>query len=208
MKPSAENWYASGTFWTIVSVIVAVVGVAVTVWVTLRAAYPKRRLSYAMPVITPLLNAGQDVRHGLEVHRGGQILTDPHVLEVELVSQSRRDISNDNFNAGAPLRLDVGAPIIEILKTTSLPSDRGTPAVDIDGTTLRIGPGLIGKRQTISLSLLVDGPRPTLTCPQPPLIDVEVRKQQELPARELRAWAAAVTSVVVATAAAVAVAVP
>jgi hypothetical protein len=40
------------------------------------------------------------------------------------------------------------------------------PGFGIDGTLLRIGPDRIGRRQTITFSLLVDGPHPTLTCPQ------------------------------------------
>ena len=45
----------------------------------------------------------------------------------------------------------------------------------VDGTSLKIGPSLIGKRQHITFTLLVDGTRPCLTC-QSPLIDVQVRR--------------------------------
>lgn len=145
------------------------------VWVAWRVAYPKRRLLYAMPVATRLLNAERDVRQGLEVRRGDQILSDPYVLEVTLVNQGRRDIPSSAFDQGRPLTLDVGVPVLDVLKTTSSPG-HGLPSVTVEGTALKIGPDLISRRQKISFSLLVDGPDPKLRCPPPHPIDIDVRE--------------------------------
>ncbi|MEV5707447.1 hypothetical protein [Actinoallomurus sp. NPDC052274] len=163
----AAPWFTSGTFWTIVGVAVALIGIPITNWVTLRAGYPRRRLYYGLPVVTPMLNAEDDMREGIEVRRGGRVLTEPHVVEIKLISQSRLDIANHHFNAGRPLRLDVGAPIVEILKVSTQPSNREIPKVEVVGTGIEIGPALIGKRQEVSFFLLVDGPKPRLTCPHP-----------------------------------------
>lgn len=163
---------------------------ALTLWITWRVANPKRRLLYGMPVATPLLNAGQDVRHGLEVRRGDHILTDPHVLEVTLFNQGRLDIPSSAFDRGRPLTLDVGVPVLDILKTTTSP-DHAVPTIDFDGTALKIGPDLLGRRQKISFSLLVDGPDPALSCPPPHPINIQVVRNPDEPTKRLR-WDLAV----------------
>lgn len=108
-----------------------------------------------------------------------------------LSPQGRLDIPGSAFDRSKPLCLDVGARIIEILKTTTLPADRAVPGLGIDGAALRIGPGLSANAKPShlwtltlfvsadTLSLLVDGPSPRLTCPEPPLIDVNVQRQED-----------------------------
>lgn len=159
--------------------VIAVAGVAaaiVAAWIGWRATNPRRRLRYGMAVVAPLLNAGQGARDGIdriEVRHRDRVLTDPHVLEVTLVNEGRRDIPSNTFDQDQPLTLDVSAPILEILKTAASPN-RALSVVP-EGTALKIGPGLIVRRQKVSFSLLVDGSAPKLTCPQPPLINIDVR---------------------------------
>lgn len=165
----------SGIFWAVVGVAAAVlIGIA-TIWATLRAANPTRRLSYSMPVVTPLLNMRRDLPLDVEVRRAGHLLKSPHVVNVELRSTGRRDISREAFDGGKPLCLDVGVPIIECLDVTTTPPDRTEPSWETDGSELLIGPSLIGKRQTTVFSLLVDGQSPYLSKPQQTLIDVDIR---------------------------------
>jgi hypothetical protein len=174
---ASAPFYTSGTFWAIAGVAaVIVVGVA-TVWVTLRVSNPKRRLLYSMPVATPLLNRRPGLPADIEVRRKGQEkpLENPHVVTVQLVSRGRLDIQRDAFDDGKPLRLDVGAPIIECLDVTTSPPDRAVPPCKPGGSTLLVGPALIGRRQTIRYSLLVDGPDPRLSPPIKSLADVDIR---------------------------------
>lgn len=171
---AGEQWYASGTFWTAIGAVAVLLSTVAIVWVTLRVANPKRRLLYSMPVITPLLNTRSDLPQDLEVRRGGVILRHPHLVNVELVNRGRLDIRRDAFDGGEPLRLDIGATIIECLKITTSPSDRPEPLVKIDGSALLIGPSLLGRRQTIAFSVLVDGPSPNLCRPEQTLIDVDI----------------------------------
>ncbi|WP_030573288.1 LexA family protein [Streptomyces aureocirculatus] len=153
-------------------------------WATLRAANPKRQLAYWMPTTMPILNASNSVGD-LLVMRGGQALRDPHALDVKLMNRGRRDVASSHFDRSLPILLDVGAPIVELLTTTSQPDSRHMPTVIVDDTALKITPGLIGRGQTISFSLLVDGPIPRLTC-QASLIDagihdgdvITIRRQQ------------------------------
>lgn len=136
----AEKWYSSGTFWGAAGVGAVLLAAVITAWVTVRVTNPKRRLLYAMPIVTRLVNDSPHIRQGLEVRWNGEQLDDPHVIEVHLISHSRRDIGNEDFNGLEPLRLDVGAPIIELLGTESWPESTRAPKLAIDGSALSIGP--------------------------------------------------------------------
>lgn len=162
------SWASSATFWAVAAVVVGVASV-IFGWI---AVNPKRTLFYDMPTIAPLLNAG-DIKD-LKVLHSDQLLSAPQVLEIILASQGRSDISNESFNGGAPLRLDVNAKIVEILRVESVPDEHGNPKVSIDDTVLAIGPSLIGGRQRTSISLLVDGVDPVLSRPSSPLVNVKL----------------------------------
>lgn len=66
--------------------------------------------------------------------------------------------------------------------------------VAADGTAVNIGPSLIGKRHTITITVLTDGGHPTLTC-QSPLIDVQVRQRPDETPLAGRLLAVALTAV-------------
>ncbi|WP_159053441.1 hypothetical protein [Streptomyces regalis] len=94
------------------------------------------------------------------------------------MNSGRRDVASSHFDGDLPILLDVGAPIVEILGITSQPTSLHVPAVVIDDTAVKIAPGLIARGQTISFSLLVDGPAPTLSC-RASLVDVTVQEKRE-----------------------------
>ncbi|MFH8242636.1 hypothetical protein ACSLFT_22475 [Streptomyces sp. G6] len=169
----AGAWYESATFWAAATAFVTFAGIASTTWATLRAANPKRRLSYSMGY-TRLLTSGSSRAHGaLQVSHGGTVLADPRFVRVRLTNTSRRDISSSAFDQGTPIRLDIGVPILDILDTTSRPSANAIPPTTISGSEVSIGPGRIGRGQSLSYLLLIDGPDPRLTC-QHALNEVEV----------------------------------
>lgn len=180
---ASGGFYTSDIFWTGAGAVVAlVVGVA-GVWAALRSSNPKRRLLYSMPVATPLLNTRPDMPQDVEVRRAGKVLAFPQFVNVELTSRGRLDIDRTAFDGGKPLCFDVGAPIIECLKVSVSPSDRSVPEVKIDGAKLLVEPALIGRRETVVFSLLVDGPSPQLSLPEQSLINVDIRQKEQ--AREL-----------------------
>ncbi len=187
----AGVWYTSGTFWTGAGTVTAVLGAVAVVWVTFTVGFPRRRLYYGMPAAARLLTAPAGMRSDLELRHHGTLLADPRVLTIELVSRGRKDIPSDAFNDRQPLQLDVGAPIVEVLQVTSKPD-----------ALLKIGPGLIGKRHEITITVLTDGEEPSLTC-QSPLIDVQVRQRIDdgSPTPQVAAaWAGATAVVAVAVA--------
>lgn len=168
--------YIPGTFWVSVFTVVAgVLGTIAVVVATVRR--PPRRLLYWMPAVTPLLNTQHAMRGSIEVRRGELILSDPHVIEIGLLNQGRQAIPSAAFDGGRPLRLDVGAPIVELLKSTTAPAGRQIPKTEIEGSVLEVGPSLLGPRQAVSFYLLVDGASPGLTCAEAELTDIDIRYQ-------------------------------
>lgn len=159
------------------TLLVGLVTGALGSWATLRAANPKRRLAYWMATVSPILNASHAAGE-LLVMRGGQALRDPHVLDIRLTNSGRRDIASSHFDSQLPIQLDVGAPIVEILGITLEPASLHMPTVVMDGAALKIAPGLIARGQTLSFSLLVDGPTPCLSC-RASLIDVTIHERRD-----------------------------
>ncbi|MFI2667585.1 hypothetical protein [Micromonospora carbonacea] len=172
----AGQWYESGTFWSVaVGALLTVLGFIVGPLIARRIQEARRRLLFSMPTATPLIRTTRFSAANLEVRHDGRPLSHPHVLEIRLTCQGRHDIPSAMFDGGQPLRLDVGVPIINVLDTDSSPDTAPHPVWAADGTAITIGPSLIKKNQTITFALLVDGPNPQLTCPHPPLIDVDVQ---------------------------------
>jgi len=184
----AGDWYTSATFWAGAGAIAVVLSTVAIVWVTLVVGVPRRRLVYRMRAIAPLVSAPEGIRGDLELRHRGKLLSNPRALTVELVSRGRRDIGNDAYNDGQPLRLDFGAPIVELLQVVSEPATLPSPVVVVDGTSVNIGPSLIGRRHAITITVLTDGGQPALSC-QSPLIDVQVQGQSD---ESLTVWAVGV----------------
>jgi hypothetical protein len=196
----AAEWYTSGTFWAGAGVAVAALVGGATVVVTYMGAFSRRRLLWGASTVAPLLSAPDGVRGKLELRHDGQLLTDPHVLEVVLTVQGRRDIPSDAFDNDTPIRVEAGVPIVELLRVVAEPSSPRAPGTRVDGTALEVGPGLIGRRQKLTFTLLVEG-EPDLDC-QAHLIDVDPRRYDPSAPPGVRWWGfmvmTAVTTAVVA----------
>jgi hypothetical protein len=175
----AGEWYSSEPFWAGVGALATLAVGGLTAWVAYTIGFPRRRLLYYVRTETPLLTAPDGVRDDLELKHRGRLLERPYVIELVIVGRGRRDIPRDAFDNGEPIRLDLGVPIVELLQSTTSDSDssRPVPQVRVDGTALAVGPVLIGRRQELVLSALVEG-KPSLRC-EAALTDVRV--QQRLP---------------------------
>jgi hypothetical protein len=64
------------------------------------------------------------------------------------------------------------------IRATDSASATPTPPVRVDGTALLVGPALIGRRQRIVLSALVEGEPSDLRC-EAPLPNARVRRQRD-----------------------------
>lgn len=152
-------------------------GIAATVWVTLRAADPKQRLFYHMLADAPLITRQKGLSRELKVTYGQEELSSPRAVTVQLVSRGRRDVTREAFDDGKPLCLDLGTRIVECVEVTTSPSDRTDPEWAIDGSKLLIKPSHFGRRQTTVFSLLVDGESPHIVPPKQSLVDVRIESE-------------------------------
>ena len=176
----AAKWYASGTFWSGAAVVVAILSTAILAWITVWVANPKHLLLFGMKTI-PFKKLSDATRSRMDS------LAYPRVLEIEIVSQGRRDIPSSAFDQGIPVRLDIDARIVEYLDSESDHTSRAYQlGLDPGETCDRCGPCFIGRHQTLSLWMLVDGPHPRLTCSRRSLIDINVRDKAS--ERRARRW--------------------
>ena len=171
----ATQWYASGTFWAgagaVVALLVGIAGAAISYIV----GYPRRRLFYMLWSSVPLIAGPKDSAKELEVKHLGTALKTPQLVEIGMISRGRKDIPSSAYDQGRPIRLDLGTPILDILKVANLPESSQTPAIVIDGTALAVGPSLIAKGQRISVVVLTDSSHQKLSC-SGSLIDVRIEK--------------------------------
>jgi hypothetical protein len=182
----AANWYISSTFWAATGTFSILLAALVTTYAAWRLANPIRRLSYYMSAAPLLLDASSEMNGGLEVTYERRAVHDPHLLELKLVSRGRRDIARQDFG-DQPLVFKVGAEILAILPS-STDTACHTVSVSFEGETLKIGPCLIGRHQSITFRLLADGPKPKLRSPAASLRDVDLSEiANETPVSRLTA---------------------
>ncbi|WP_156077145.1 hypothetical protein [Saccharothrix sp. NRRL B-16314] len=174
------DWYASGTFWAIAAVAVAVIAIAVGTWSAFRSANPRRHLHITEDSLVSLLPSGLGLGDDVEVHRRGKVLSNPHVITVSLVSRSARDIPRAAFD-GTPLTLDFGVPVIGLLEQWSDPGRAAVckPSVTVTATALTIGPALLTRSHELRYTVLVDG-EPNLAI-QGELADVHIHTKPPRP---------------------------
>ncbi|MTE19734.1 hypothetical protein F0L17_11480 [Streptomyces sp. TRM43335] len=170
---SAESESVFASLWAAAAVF-ATLGVGIgAMWATLRASNPKRRITYWMGD-TPLLQSHHRLEGGLQVSRNGRTLADPRLVRIRMTNTSRRDVPSSAFDQSKPIRIGVGRPILESLGTESEPADAAPPQESVVGTELHIGPGRIGRNQSVTYLVLIDG-EPTYSCHHS-LIDVTVEE--------------------------------
>lgn len=177
---AAAPWYDSGA-WPAVGGITALIGVPlsfVSVSITYLVYTSRRTLTYSMPVSYPLLPAWPGMSSGLRVFHNGRALKDPHVYEIYLAVHGRKDIPSSAFDQGKPICLDIGVPIATLLEVTHDPATAPIPKAQARNRCIEVSPGLIRKRQTMSFTVLADGPDARLNC-KSSLVDVRVKRQQE-----------------------------
>ena len=186
MGDLAAAWYESEVYWKIAVGAAATIGVgAATVWATLRAAYPKRRLTYLLRKNTPRHMFRRQRR--LPVQYDGTTLANPRVVELEIVNTGRSDIVDSDFHDEKPIIFRFGVDVVGIVGEDSEPRTRAMPSGHCNGQTFEIRPSLIARRQRASFSLLVDGTRRLHLVPEHSLINVDFREgQRDTPRATIR----------------------
>jgi hypothetical protein len=181
---TAMPWYGSSAnliaiFGSIVVFLSALIGAWLTYWLTV----PRRRLTYALVRAVPLPGAdtiNPDLIGPVDVARP-RPLNHPWLLELQLRARGRSDIPSSAFDGGHALNLDLGVPLVHrSMKLSWEPRSIAAPSTRVDGTVLKIGPGLINRRHVLHCTVLAECPtprHPQLAC-RSPLVDVTVRRDR------------------------------
>jgi hypothetical protein len=178
MMTVSAPWYESGTFWTVfVGAVVAVAVAVFAAYSNYRIVNPKRLFTYSPRKNTSLLNAAGQVSGTLSVTHGATQLTRPRVVEIEIKNEGRVAVTAQDFHAGDPIEFEVGAPIVALLESDTMPPHSRIPNSSISGSMLKIEPSLLSAKQSASFTLLVDGPRADLQC-RSSLVNVPVKERK------------------------------
>jgi hypothetical protein len=178
-------------FWTALGVVAglaAVVIAVISLWLTFSGRLKKQLLLYSQSPAASLLTAApHSARQDLQVLYGGKPLADPRVVRIRLRTRFRKDILSDDFDQGKPIILDLGVGIVAKLAEDTGPGRLTLPPIEVKGTTIEIGPALLRKRQTITVTVLCGSRNPRLRLTVP-LGDVKARAESyDYPKEQLRA---------------------
>jgi hypothetical protein len=208
MSSLAGEWWESGSWWQFIVTLIAGVAVGgMGVWGTLRAANPKRKINWWVESNTSLLSISERPNSGepLTVHLGSYALQNPRVVELMIANVGSRDITASMFHADQAMRFDFGdVAVCGILARRSEPEGTVLPPFDTEpvrtvGTTSSAGnwldlqPCLLKRRQSVTLTVLIDGEEQKVKCLSAGLVDVAV--VSESPGRRARAVADAMSGV-------------
>ena len=169
---ASGSWYTSSAFWAAAGAVVALTVGALTVVLT--SYYrPRGRLVYGLLSTEPLLSAASPTSD-LQILYNGQVVDYPQLVVIRLANEGGRDIPSSSFDEARPLILDLNVDIVTILRDAS--SLESEPLkIEVEGSRLNIGPGLIRRGDEIQLVILARGRGAHLTV-QNPLMDVTVRE--------------------------------
>jgi uncharacterized protein YjbI with pentapeptide repeats len=168
----ASGWYSSGTFWAAAGTVAVLATGTIAIILALLQDNPVRRLECTMSVAPLLQGSAEETPGKLQMTWDGVVLKDPHVLEITLFNRGRRDIPKEDFDQ--PLEFRVGATILAVLRIISGSSSSVFRAVGFEGDLLKVGPGLIRRRQSIKVTLMAVGSDPILTSSAAAVRDVDV----------------------------------
>ncbi|MFI7138644.1 hypothetical protein ACIBQ5_13035 [Streptomyces massasporeus] len=204
----AGAWWESGSWWQFAVTLIAGIAVGgMSVWGTLRAANPKRKINWWVESNTSLLSISERPNDGapLTVHLGSYALQNPRVVELMIANVGSRDITASMFHADQSMRFDFGSvAVCGILARRSEPEGTVLPGFDAEpvrtiGTTSSAGnwldlqPCLLKQGQSVTVTVLIDGEEQAVKCVSAGLVDVEV--VSESPGRRAQAVADAMSGV-------------
>lgn len=149
------------------ALVVALVGIPVSVWATRRWGNRRGRLIVGWDSVRMV--TGTSFK-GVEVRLDGKVIKDPHLVTIALRNAGPNDISRNSFDGALPLRATLhGAQSIDLI----VPSDDELPyALADDGSTLLIGPGHVPTKAKKSATLITEGEPTSIDFGD--LIDVDV----------------------------------
>jgi len=112
----------------------------------------KRRLSVRAFPSAPLLTEESQGVGSIRVEHNGSLVSDPQVVTFLLDNYGNAAIDSSCFDRGRPIRLELGVPVLEVMKISDTSFEYSS-----DATGINFGPDLLKPRQGLTAQLLVDG---------------------------------------------------
>jgi hypothetical protein len=157
--------------WVPAGVIVALAVGLPLVWLTWRLAFSRLELICSV-LEMPLDGQRAKYAHAIRIYYDTieAPLRNLRLIRLRITNRSSRDIPTTAFDDRRPLSLDLGAHIIAIHDNSDTPSNT-TPTIKSIDSKLQLLPGLIRRKHSIIIDVLVDGPIDlSIDCP---LIDAK-----------------------------------
>ncbi|WP_294769165.1 hypothetical protein [uncultured Rhodoferax sp.] len=147
--------------WTSLTFFVTVVGLAIPIWLW-RADLDAKSLSLQLTSQTPLTSDSANSIKGLEVLMDGVKVASPTVSVVTLTNNGKKPLPASEFESPVEVRVAHGSQIFRAEVTSSHPKDIEA-RIEWNKTSVRFVPVLLNPDESITISLLTEGERPTFT---------------------------------------------
>ncbi|MFJ4845136.1 hypothetical protein [Streptomyces sp. NPDC088733] len=153
---------SSETFWTALGAVAAVLAIPTAVmlgWLSYRAVWPRRTIEWSAS-ISPLVHGAAHTSR-LTVEFSGTRLRHPHIVEVHLLNEGKKDIEPAHFS-GHPIEITSTGRVVGVLQQLSSPGRRPFNTtehpnrVELDPSTP------LHSKQVLRYVFLVDGPDPEI----------------------------------------------
>lgn len=167
-----EGWHTA-----VMEIVIAIASLAAAIFLPLyihRKTHPIRQLRYTLRA-EKMVVGGAAMANLVTVEVDGVPLRDPHLVTIDIWSTGRADISSAAFDAGRPIIIEFGTPVLN----AAYPQAEGVDPVlfvrnPSDKNQLLLPPTLLSRDMTSSVDVLIEGvPSFRLTNP---LIDIEIRE--------------------------------
>jgi hypothetical protein len=149
---------------------VASLAAALVAILALRRQFPRRRLAFARSSLPLLVDNHADLQVKFRDHN----LESPYLVTIWISSQSRADIPSSTFDAGKPIRFQLGRPVLGVMNSRAHRLEWSLHQSDIE-----IPPQLVHPDSRLRVDLLVDG-EPDRIKIDNPLVDIKLVENEVL----------------------------
>ena len=145
--------------WDFIAVVVAVAGVVCTTLLGVAVFLLQRRrkeLGYRVISRTPLVSVEADVKEQVVVVFGGEIVTDVHLVMVEVVNWGNQAIVPDDYQRPLCVDLGTGARVLSVGRVDSKPEGLDVSASIVESRDkVAVDPLLLNAGDSFTLKILV-----------------------------------------------------
>lgn len=180
---AADPWAAFGVISTLLIGVVAIAAaVGVPIWIYRRQS-PKRELWYSVTSYSFLSPKDPELSARITVQLDGKPLADPYVTTFRLWSTGRADIPSTSFDGNKPLVFNLGTRFLSLVGQREKDEHSDVTVRINESGTFSLDPTLLRKKYATELRVVTDGPPKHDVLLTNPLVDIDVRRVEDLEAQ-------------------------